>query len=92
MRDFFPTLIVRNKWHAEKRNVRVGDIVLVKNINVIRGQWKFAQVVTAAPGSGGKVRNVSLRYKSGQPGVKYHGQRDSFIDRSVHDIVAILPL
>lgn len=92
MRDFFPTLVIRAKWHSEKRNVRKDDIVLVKDSNAIRGSWKLAQVVTATPGSDGKVRNVTLRYKSGQPGSKYKGQRDILIDRSVHNIVVILPI
>jgi hypothetical protein len=26
-RDYFPTLIVRQKWHTNKRNLQVGDIV-----------------------------------------------------------------
>ena len=92
MRDYFPTLIVRNKWHVEKRNVSIGDIVLVKDSNVVRGHWKLAQVLTANPGSDGKVRNVTLRFKSGQTGTKYHGQKDTHIVRSVHNIVVILPV
>nr|XP_027223966.1 uncharacterized protein LOC113816133 [Penaeus vannamei] len=40
----------------------------------------------------GKVRNVTLRYKLSIPGTKYNGQRDILIDRSVHNIVVILPI
>lgn len=28
-RDFFPTMMVRQKWHTSRRDVRVGDVVLV---------------------------------------------------------------
>ena len=89
MHDYFPTLIVRNKWQVKKRNV---DVVLVKDSNVVRGQWKLAQVLVANPGSDDKVRNVTLRLKSGQTGMKYHGQRDTHIVRSVHNIVVIVPV
>ena len=27
--DFFPSLIVQQKWHTKKRNLRVGDVVLI---------------------------------------------------------------
>ena len=91
-RDFFPTLIVRAKWHVGKRNVQPGDVVLVKDSNAVRGKWKLAQVMTAVPGSDNKVRNVTLRYKATKSGVKYNGQRDTVIDRSVHNIVVILPV
>ncbi|XP_047497830.1 uncharacterized protein LOC125044912 [Penaeus chinensis] len=30
-RDYFPTLIVRQKWHTDKRNLQSGDIVLIQD-------------------------------------------------------------
>ena len=33
MRDYFHTLVLRSKWHTAKRNLQVGDIVLVKDSN-----------------------------------------------------------
>ena len=41
-RDFFPTLIIRQKWHVKRRNVRVGDIVLVQDMDAFKGVWKLA--------------------------------------------------
>ena len=92
MRDYFLSLVVKAKWHTERRNVRPGDIVLVKDSNTVRGSWKLPQVVNATPGANNKVRNVTLRYKAGQPGLKYDGQRNICIDRSVHSIVVLLPM
>lgn len=43
-RDYFPTLIVRQKWHAERRNMKPGDIVIVQDSSPIRGRWRLAQV------------------------------------------------
>lgn len=55
--DYFPTLIVEQKWHAKKRNMRVGDLVLVQDINSNRGDWKLTQVCDAQPGRDGLVRD-----------------------------------
>ena len=35
-RDYFPSLLVNQKWHTEKRNVKIGDIVIVQDSNQIR--------------------------------------------------------
>ena len=35
IRDFFPSLIVQQKWHTKKRNVRVGDVVLIQDSNLV---------------------------------------------------------
>lgn len=60
-RDYFPTLLIRQKWHVEKRNVRVGDIVLVQDPNSVRGKWKLAQVSKVEESRDGMVREVELR-------------------------------
>ena len=63
--------IVRYKWHMEKRNLQVGDVVLVKDTNIVRGLWKLAQVSEVSTGRDGKVHNVFIRYKNQGPGAEY---------------------
>ena len=48
-RDYFHTLILRQKWHTAKRNLLPNDLVLVQDSNAVRGHWKLAQVVEAEP-------------------------------------------
>ena len=91
-RDFFPSLIIRQKWHVEIRNLRKGDIVLVQEKNAIKGSWKLAEVCNAPLSRDGKVRNVSIRYKVNDNSKLYEGKRDSIVDRSVHSLVLILPI
>ncbi|XP_068233730.1 uncharacterized protein [Palaemon carinicauda] len=76
---------------ANKRNVQPGDIVLIKDTNVVRGKWKMGQVVDTETGRDNKVRDVSIRYKIQRPG-KYKGQSDTVIKRSVHKLVVLLPV
>ena len=91
-RDYFPTLIIRQKWHTAVRNLQVGDIVLVQDSNALRGVWKLARVAEAIPGRDGKVRDVELRYKAQEAGNGYSGTRDICILRSAHRIVVVLPV
>ena len=63
--DFFPSLIVQQKWHVASRPVKVGDIVILADKDLKRGKWKLAKV-TAANTSlrDGFVRNVEVQYKN----------------------------
>ena len=90
--DYFPTLLVRQKWHVEKRNVRIGDIVLVQDPNPVRGKWKLAQVANVEQGRDGMVKEVKLRYKLCKPGEKYHGDRYKTMNRSLQRLVVLLPI
>ena len=92
MRDYFHTLIVRAKWHTDKRNLKIGDIVLVKDSNIVRGQWKLAQVCEIITSRDGKIRDVSVRYKNQGPGAEYKGAQDTVIRRSAHRLVLLLPV
>lgn len=73
-RDYFPTLLVRQKWHTSRRDIRVGDVVLVQNGNAVKGKWKLAQGIEAIPGRDGIARDVKLRYNLKKAGEKYDGK------------------
>lgn len=55
-RDYFPTLLIRQKWHVDCRNLQLGDIVLVKDNNVLRGNWKLAEVQSVTVGKDNSQR------------------------------------
>ena len=92
--DYFPSLIIRQKWHTATRNVRVGDIVLVADSNVVRGEWKLARVSETFPGKDGQVRKVTLKYKNPRPREpirQYKGHGFVTIERPVHKLVVLVP-
>ena len=59
-RDFFLSLIVQQKWHTARRNVMVGDVVLIQDSNQVRGNWKLGTVLEAYQGDVGRVRKMYL--------------------------------
>ena len=64
MRDFSPVLLVRRKWPVQKRNLRVGYILIIKDSNVLRGRWKLGMVATVYPSEDDLVRMVTVAYKN----------------------------
>ena len=41
MREVFPTLVIQPKWHVDRRNARIGDVVLLQDSNLVRREWKM---------------------------------------------------
>ncbi|XP_041463438.1 uncharacterized protein LOC121414350 [Lytechinus variegatus] len=65
-RDVLPLLVPRRKWNADRRNVRVDDIVMLADANEVRGKWLLGRVVEVYPGLDDRVRNVKVRTASGE--------------------------
>ena len=93
MRDFFPSLIVQQKRHTKKRNVRVGDVVLIQDSNQVRGNWKLGKVSKVYPGDDARVRIVDVKYKNprqGEPVDKYEGRGYVTVQRAVHRLIMLV--
>ena len=63
-REYVSTLMRREKWTRETRQLAVGDVLVVED-NAPRGRWPIARVSKLFPGSDGRVRSVELQSASG---------------------------
>ena len=94
-KNFFPSLLIRQKWHTERRNVAVGDVVLLSDKNEMRGAWKLARVSEAFQSSDCKVRRVTLQYKNipdNEPTNQYVAHKFVTIKRPVQKLIVICPV
>ena len=81
----------RQKWFKQKRNLQIGDIVLVLDDNLPRCQWKVAKVTETYPSVDGLVRKVKVQL--GDPGLSEFGKRTkafSYLERPVQKLVLLL--
>ena len=90
-RQYFPSLIIEQKWHTASRNVRQGDIVMVQDSNALRGEWRLARISKTHPSSAGRVRKVTLSYRQLDDTNNYTGGALTNIERPVQNLVVILP-
>ena len=90
-KEYIQSLQVRQKWISNKRNMRVNDIVIVKDENSPRNTWKLGRIVKAEQSQDGQVRKVDLimsdrsldkNGKSSKPMVH--------LSRPVHSLVLLL--
>ena len=63
--EYLPSLLPRVKWLRERRNLKVGDVVLMSEESAPRGFWPLARITEVFPGSDGRVRSVEVKTGSG---------------------------
>ncbi|XP_078371484.1 uncharacterized protein LOC144655144 [Oculina patagonica] len=63
-KEYLPLLQLRQKWVHPKRNLAVGDVVLVATEASHRNSWPLGRVVETFPDKRGFVRRVKVRTKS----------------------------
>lgn len=51
----------RQRWHVEKRNLQVDDIVLIIEEDVPRNKWPMGRIMEVLPSDDGLVRKVNLK-------------------------------
>ena len=92
LKIYFPTLIVRQKWHSAKRNLCKDDVCLVKDSNVLRGEWRLGRVTECYADENGRVRNVELLVKPQQSGsINYTPTAPIYIKRHAGSVIVLVP-
>ena len=61
IRKYLPTLQKRSKWVKSRRNVQIGDLVLIAEDNVLRNRWPMGRVMEVFCGEDGGVRSVKIK-------------------------------
>ena len=64
LREYLPELQKRNKWFESRRNLKVGDLVLLVDENTPRYLWPLGVVVEVCEGRDGLVRSVKVKTRS----------------------------
>lgn len=68
--EYLTTLQPRKKWHTDRRNLQVGDVVLLKDSQARRTEWPTGLVVKPVPSKDNMVRKVEVKVvKQGTPKV-----------------------
>ena len=64
VREYLPLLQERQKWLCPHRNVQVGDVVLIVDVNAPRSSWPLGKVESVYPDGKGLVRTADVKTKS----------------------------
>ena len=61
--EYLPTLQTRSKWYNVQNNLKEGDLVLVSDEQLHRGQWPLGKVIEPIQGHDGLVRSAKVKFE-----------------------------
>ncbi|XP_047671761.1 uncharacterized protein LOC125145112 [Tachysurus fulvidraco] len=82
-REYLPCLQHRPKWTVPRRNLQVGDLVLLRDKQTSRNCWPMARISAVFPGKDGHVRKVEVTTTD-------QGNIKTFL-RPIVEVVLLLP-
>ncbi|KAI3351066.1 hypothetical protein L3Q82_005633 [Scortum barcoo] len=59
-KEYLTNIALRQRWHKPRRNLQVGDIVILKAEDVHRNEWRMGNVSGTIAGNDGLVRRVKV--------------------------------
>ena len=90
-KEYLSNLQVRKKWNRTRRNIKIGDIVLLKETEESRLDWPMGIVTKAIPDDDGHVRKITVRLGNKQLDHAGKGQkRLSELNRPIQKVVLLL--
>ena len=78
-KEYLLSLQQRKKWQCNKRNFKNGDVVILKESNEFRNDWKLSRICNTHSDSDGIVRSVDIKTGDGQ-----------YLTRPIHKLVLLV--
>ena len=85
-----PSLVTRQKWHQVKRNISIGDLVMIADMGKIKGKYKLGVVTSTNSSGDGLVRSATVQYFN-RKGVSEKWSPEQVV-RSIQRLSLILPV
>ena len=88
-KEYLINLNSRQKWFQPKRNLKIGDIVIVQE-EVPRNEWPLGKITDTSTDQQGLVRSVKIKLGSRNPQKKGNDTNSHIIERPVQKVVLLL--
>lgn len=72
--DYLSSLQARRKWCQRQPNLEVGDVVVLREDDACRGDWRLGRVTEVFPSADGLVRRCRLRVPRPRRDAASHSQ------------------
>lgn len=90
-KEYLANITLRQRWHSARRNVKIGDIVIVKEEEIPRNEWRLGRVLDVCKDGDGLVRKATVQL--GNKNLGKDGKRltsSSILERPIHKLVVLV--
>ena len=90
-KEYLHNLQIRSKWVRPTYNMKVNDVVIIKDDDLPRNRWLLGRVVDTFPSDDNRVRSVKVMIASQSLG--NNGKRKgpmSYLTRPIHKLILLL--
>ena len=90
--EFVQSLQLRSKWFRPRRDLKVGDVVVIKDDSLPRNSWRLGRITQVKESLDSHVRSVILQV--GDRELDKYGKRINkivLLERPVHKLVLLVP-
>ena len=82
-REYLQTMQIRTKWKDQKRNLKPGDVVLMKDEEVHRNNWPIGRITEPEKSGDGQVRKAQVE-------IIREGKKKTFL-RPIKELILLVP-
>ncbi|XP_049318702.1 uncharacterized protein LOC125780534 [Astyanax mexicanus] len=90
-KEYLGNITLRQRWHSPRRNVKIGDIVIVKEEEVPRNEWRLGRVLDVCKDQDELVRKATIQLGSRKLGkAGQNVMNTSILERPIHKLVVLV--
>ncbi|XP_049336637.1 uncharacterized protein LOC125802479 [Astyanax mexicanus] len=90
-KEYLGNITLRQRWHSPRRNVKIGDIVIVKEEEVPRNEWRLGRVLDVCKDQDELVRKATVQLGSRKLGkAGQNVMNTSILERPIHKLVVLV--
>ncbi|KAL6479864.1 hypothetical protein MHYP_G00108970 [Metynnis hypsauchen] len=90
-KEYLTNITLRQRWQSPRRNVKIGDIVIVKEEGIPRNDWRLGRVLDVCKDEDGLVRKATIQMGNRKLGKdRQRFINPTILERPIHKLVVIV--
>lgn len=89
-KEYSTNITLRQRWKMPKRNVKIGDIVILQEDDIPRNEWRLGKVINVITDDDKLVRKATIQMGDKSLGGSGSSRNVSILERPIHKLVVLV--